>query len=43
MKEPEMVTLGNWIVAILRAPEDTELQAKVREEVKSLAIQFPVP
>ncbi|MDO4528163.1 MAG: serine hydroxymethyltransferase, partial [bacterium] len=43
MKEPEMEALGNWIVAILRDPENTDLQAKVREEVKSLAIQFPVP
>ncbi len=43
MKEPEMQKLGAWIVEILRNPEDTELQARVREEVKALAAGFPVP
>ncbi len=43
MKEAEMEKLGAWIVAILQAPEDAELQARVREEVKALAAGFPVP
>ncbi len=43
MKEAEMAKLGAWIVEILRAPEDTALQARVREEVKALAAGFPVP
>ncbi len=43
MKEPEMEKLGGWILEILRAPEDTALQARVREEVKALAAGFPVP
>jgi glycine hydroxymethyltransferase len=43
MKETEMEILGRWIVAILRDPENTELQAQVRAEVKALAVQFPVP
>ena len=43
MKEPEMEKLGGWIVSILKAPEDTALQAKVREEVRALVAHFPVP
>ncbi len=43
MKEADMRTLGQWIVAILKAPEDTALQAKVREEVRAWVAQFPVP
>ncbi len=43
MKEAEMNILGDWIVAILRDPENEALQAQVRAEVKALAIQFPVP
>ncbi len=43
MKEAEMETLGVWIVEILRNPEDTALQTRVREAVKTLAAGFPVP
>ena len=43
MKEPEMRKIGAWMVDILRDPENAELQAKVREEVKALAALFPVP
>lgn len=43
MKEAEMERLGQWIVAILRDPENTDLQARIRAEVKALAVQFPVP
>ncbi len=43
MKEAEMKQLGAWIVEVLRAPEDTALQARVREAVKALAANFPVP
>lgn len=39
----EMRTLGGWIAAILRAPEDVALQARTREAVKALAANFPVP
>ncbi len=39
----EMRTLGDWIAAILRAPEDVALQARTREAVKALAANFPVP
>ncbi len=43
MKEAEMRSLGEWIVAILRAPEDTALQEQVRTAVRKLAAAFPVP
>ncbi|MBQ9693359.1 MAG: ribose 5-phosphate isomerase B [Kiritimatiellae bacterium] len=43
MAEPEMRQLGEWIVAILKNPEDTALQATVRKEVCALAARFPVP
>lgn len=43
MKEPEMVKLGGWIVEILKSPEDTALQQRVREEVRALVAHFPVP
>ena len=43
MKEAEMARLGGWIVEVLRAPEDTALQARVRNDVRALAAQFPVP
>ena len=43
MREPEMKQLGAWIAAILRAPGDTDLQAKTRDAVRALAAQFPVP
>lgn len=43
MKEAEMERLGGWIVEVLRAPEDAALQARVRDDVRALAVQFPVP
>ena len=38
-----MVKLGGWIVEILKSPEDTALQQRVREEVRALVALFPVP
>ncbi|MEG1552027.1 MAG: serine hydroxymethyltransferase [Kiritimatiellia bacterium] len=43
MKAAEMEQLGQWMIAILKAPEDCAVQAKVRKAVKALAAQFPVP
>ncbi len=43
MKEPEMEKIGAWIVSILREPENVELQARVRDEVRQLVAHFPVP
>ncbi|HNT34051.1 MAG TPA: serine hydroxymethyltransferase [bacterium] len=43
MKEPEMVQIARWIEQIARDPEDEKTRNRVREEVRSLCTQFPVP
>ena len=43
MKEPEMRRVGQWILTILRAPDDTALAAKVKGEIAEFAKDFPVP
>jgi glycine hydroxymethyltransferase len=43
MKEPEMKQIAKWIGQILKAPEDTALQEKIRAEVIALTAGFPVP
>ena len=42
MKESEMKQIGEWISAVIRDIKNTGLQEKVREEVKSLASQYPL-
>ncbi len=39
----EMETIGNWMVASLKAPEDTALHEKIRGQVRDLCSDFPVP
>jgi glycine hydroxymethyltransferase len=43
MKAGEMRQIGSWILAVLKAPDDAALQARVRGEVRALCEQFPVP
>lgn len=43
MKEPEMVQIARWIEQVARDPEDEKVRNGVREEVRSLCTQFPVP
>jgi glycine hydroxymethyltransferase len=43
MEQEEMQTVGKWILAALKSPQDEALQAKIRGEVKELCQQFPVP
>ena len=43
MKEPEMERIGAWIAEILADVENTDLQARIRAEVRDLAVRFPVP
>jgi glycine hydroxymethyltransferase len=43
MREPEMRRIGRWISDVLAHPEDTALQARIREEVRELGQQFPAP
>jgi glycine hydroxymethyltransferase len=39
----EMVTVGNWILAALRAPEDVRVHERIRGQIRELCTQFPVP
>lgn len=43
MKEPEMKQIASWIGQILKNPEDTALQQRIRAEVITLTAGFPVP
>ncbi len=43
MREPEMRTVGGWILQILKSPNDEKLAAKVKGKVADLCQQFPIP
>ena len=43
MKEAEMERLAGWMDRVLRAPEDTALQATVAEEISECCKSFPAP
>ena len=43
MKEAEMIKIGTWIADVLDNIADTEVQARVKREAKTLALQFLVP
>jgi glycine hydroxymethyltransferase len=43
MKEAEMQQVGQWILTILRAPDDETLANSVRAEIAEFAKDFPVP
>ncbi len=43
MGTAEMRTIGEWILQVLKAPDDEALQGRIRGEVKNLCKQFPVP
>jgi glycine hydroxymethyltransferase len=42
MKEPEMELVGDFIAEILRAPEDAEINAGVRQKIRDLCERFPL-
>jgi len=42
MKEAEAKQIGDMILRVLKAPEDTALQAKVAKEVRELTDRFPI-
>jgi glycine hydroxymethyltransferase len=42
MKEREMAQIADLIDRVLGAPEDQDLAATVRDEVKTLAARFPL-
>jgi glycine hydroxymethyltransferase len=43
MKTDQMRSIGAWILAALRAPEDETTLNKIRDEIRELCQQFPVP
>lgn len=43
MKQDEMRKVGDWILRILRAPDDEAVSQKVRGEIREFAAAFPVP
>ncbi len=42
MKESEMKTISKWISQVLKDPENTQLKKKLKSEVESLCLQFPL-
>lgn len=43
MKEPEMKQVGQWILRVLRHPEDQSVIQQVRNAVREFALTYPVP
>jgi glycine hydroxymethyltransferase len=43
MKAEQMRTIGGWMLAALRTPEDDAALEKIRGEIRELCQQFPVP
>lgn len=43
MKEPEMERIADWMDRVVSNMEDTALHAKIKEEVKEICLNFPVP
>src|SRR5690606_27994583 len=43
MGSDEMRLIGGWMVQALKSADDEALHAKIREEVRALCQQFPVP
>jgi len=43
MGADEMRTIGRWILDALRSPEDAAVLNRIRNEIRTLCQQFPVP
>ncbi|PHS17708.1 MAG: serine hydroxymethyltransferase [Blastopirellula sp.] len=43
MGTTEMTQIGGWMLDVLKAPEDTSVQQRVKAEIAQLCKQFPVP
>jgi len=43
MKQDEMKKVGQWILTILRAPDDESVAARVQGEIREFCKTFPVP
>jgi glycine hydroxymethyltransferase len=43
MHTSEMKKIGGWMLEALRAPDDEKVLSRIRDEIRSLCQQFPVP
>jgi glycine hydroxymethyltransferase len=43
MGTDEMRRIGQWMLAVLKAPDDATMTKRIRGEVRELCVQFPVP
>jgi glycine hydroxymethyltransferase len=43
MKEDEMRQVGEWILEVLKSPEDAGTLSRVKQEVAEFAEKYPVP
>lgn len=43
MKEPEMKQIAKWMDDVVKHPSDEALLKRIKEEVRKLCMQFPVP
>lgn len=43
MGEDEMRSVGQWILEVLRSPEEATIHERIRSEISQLCQQFPVP
>ncbi len=42
-KEDDMTKIAEWMVQVMKNPQDLELHAKIKQEVKKFSLSFPVP
>lgn len=42
-KESDMKKIAEWMVQVMKNPEDTTLHEKIKTEVEEFSLQFPVP
>jgi glycine hydroxymethyltransferase len=42
-KEDDMTKIADWLVEVLKNPENTVMHQKIKMEVRDFSIQFPVP
>lgn len=43
MKQDEMKRVGQWILSVLRSPEDEAVMARVKGEIREFCAAYPVP
>jgi glycine hydroxymethyltransferase len=43
MGTSEMRTIGGWMIEALTSPEDEAVLTRIRNEIRQLCKQFPVP